>query len=381
LPIAPLTLSKKEARKIILAAQGFAKINPYGSGASSVGKAVQHLGYVQIDTISVVERAHHHVLWSRVPGYNPEWLHQAQVKTRSVFEYWSHAAAYLPMQDFRFSIPVMEAFRSKKDRWPKSQQKEMNHILDRIRGEGPVMSRHFNSDHKGGTWWDWKPEKWALQRLYQEGLLMVSHRDGFQRVYDLPENIIPSHINISSPDWREYYSYLVLNTLRAQGIASRNELIHLRHIDHGKFNQVMEELIEEKKIVPVKIEDLKMMYALPSYLQQSIRLSNRISILSPFDNLIIWRNRLSAIFEFDYTLECYIPAHKRVYGYFCLPVMIKDNFIGRIDVKAERNTGVLLVKKVIWSKQKLEKEIKPLFNEALERFAVFNGCSHIMFAK
>ena len=377
MPIAPLPLTKKEARNIILAAQGFDKSKPYGAGASSVSQAVQHLGYIQIDTISVVERAHHHVLWSRIPDYTPEWLHQAQIKSRSVFEYWSHAAAYLPMQDFRYSIPVMEAFRSKKDRWPKSHQNEMNLIMDRIRSDGPVMSRHFESDHKGGTWWDWKPEKWALQRLYQEGLLMVSHRDGFQRVYDLPENIIPSNVDTSTPGWREYYSYLILNTLHAQGIASRNELFHLRHIDHHKFDLVTDELLEERKIVPVKIEHLRTMFTMPYYLDPSIKIANRISILSPFDNMIIWRKRIKNIFDFDYTLECYLPAHKRMYGYFCLPVLRKDKFIGRIDGKANRKTKTLEIKKTFWEDQDSAVESNPKWEEALDRFAQFNQCDWI----
>jgi uncharacterized protein len=379
LAINPLHISKKEARKIILAAQGLNKVTPFGAGPSSVSKAIDHLGYVQIDTISVVERAHHHVLWSRIPNYKPEWLDQAQIKTRLVFEYWSHAAAYLPMKDFRFSLPVMEAFRSKKDRWPKSQQKEMKLVMDRIRDEGSVMSRHFESDHKGGTWWDWKPAKWALQRLYLEGHLMVSHREGFQRVYDLPERIIPGDTDTSTPDWRAYYSYLILNTLKAQGIASRNELFHLRHIDQKKFDKVTDELLEEEKIMPVTIEGLKTLYTLPSYLAQPIRFVDRISILSPFDNTIIWRNRIRDLFDFDYTLECYIPAHKRVYGYFCLPILKRDEFIGRMDVKAERKSGVLQVKKIFWSEPKLGNELKPLLDEALERFAEFNQCDSIHF--
>ena len=372
--ITPLHISKKEARKIILGAQGLNKVTPFGSGASSVSKAIEHLGYVQIDTISVVERAHHHVLWSRIPNYKTEWLDHVQLKTRSVFEYWAHAAAYLPMKDFRFSLPVMDAFRSKKDRWPKSQQKEMKSVMDRIRGEGSVMSRHFESNHKGGTWWDWKPAKWALQRLYLEGHLMVSHREGFQRVYDLPERIIPSGVDTSTPDWRAYYSWLILNTLNAQGIASRNELFHLRHIDHKKFDKVTDELIEEEKIISVKIEGLKAYYTLPSYLDHPIRIADRISILSPFDNTIIWRNRIRDIFDFDYTLECYLPAHKRIYGYFCLPILKKDEFIGRADIKADRKTGELQVKKVFWTDPKVEEKVKQLFDDALERFAGFNHC-------
>jgi len=241
------------------------------------------------------------------------------------------------------------------------------------------MSRHFESDHKGGTWWDWKPAKWALQRLYLEGYLMVSHREGFQRVYDLPDRIIPAEIDTSTPDWRAYYSYLIFNTLKAQGIASRNELFHLRHIDHKKFDKVMDELMEEEKLFPLIIEGAKTMYTLPAYLEQSIRLADRVSILSPFDNSIIWRNRIKNIFDFDYTLECYLPAHKRQYGYFCLPILRKDEFLGRVDMKANRKTKELQVRKIFWNNKKQEADAKMLFEEALERFAAFNGCDKVKF--
>jgi uncharacterized protein YcaQ len=373
----PIGLSKKEARRIILAAQGLNKSHPFGSGPSGVSQVITHLGYVQIDTISVVERAHHHVLWTRLPSYKTEWIEQVQRKDRTVFEYWAHAAAYLPMQDYRFSIPVMEAFRSKKDRWPKSQQSEMKKVLARIREEGAVMSRHFESNHKGGSWWDWKPAKWALQRLFLEGRLMVSHRENFQRVYDLPERILPDHVDTSTPDWRAYYTYLILNTLKAQGIASRNELFHLRHIDHKKFDRVMEELTLSEAIVPVQVEGSKQLYSLSGWLNQSIRMTDRISFLSPFDNTIIWRNRIRDIFDFDYTLECYLPEHKRVYGYFCLPILKKDEFIGRADMKADRKSGILEVKKLFWTNKGASGEVQEALDAALLRFATFNQCNTV----
>ncbi len=207
---------------------------------------------------------------------------------------------------------------------------------------------------------------------------MVSHREGFQRVYDLPERIIPADVDTSTPDWRTYYSYLILNTLKAQGIASRNELFHLRHIDHKKFDKVIDELLEEGTVIPLKWEGLKTLYTLPSYLEQNIRLADRVSILSPFDNSVIWRNRIRDLFDFDYTLECYLPEPKRVYGYFCLPILRKDEFIGRADVKADRKAGVLQVKKFFWNDPKKEKEMKSHLDDALERFAVFNQCERIL---
>lgn len=373
----PEHISNSEARKIILAAQGLHKANPFGSGTSGMIRTIEHLGYVQIDTISVVERAHHHVLWSRNPRFASDWLHRAQLKSRKIFEYWSHAAAYLPMKDYRYSLPVMDIFRSKKDRWPQSSKADMKKVMQRIREEGPLLSRDFESDHKSGTWWDWKPDKWALQRLYLEGHLMVSHREGFQRVYDFPENIIPPGTDITTPSREEYYTFLILNTLKAQGLASRTELFHLRHIDHLPFDQVLHALKEEQKIIPVKTAGQKLMFTLPEYLNKKTRLQEKITILSPFDNSVIWRNRLKDIFDFSYTLECYLPQAKRQYGYFCLPVLYKDKFIGRLDAKADRKKSELQVNKMFWEKKGDQKDLNALFTEAVQSYARFNLCERV----
>lgn len=369
----PVSISTSRARSIILQAQGLTKSNPFGTSPASVTKAIEHLGYVQIDTISVVERAHHHVLFTRIPSYKREWLDKAQYGKRNIFEYWAHAAAYLPMKDYRFSIPVMNVFRNMKDRWPKTSKADMKKVLARIRAEGPLMSRNFESAHKGGGWWDWKPDKWALQRLFFEGDLMVSHREGFQRIYDLPERIISPGTDTTTPGEEEYYRYLITSTLNAQGLATRNEISHLRKTNAKVFEKVLSDLQEDNVIVPVNIEGSKSYYTLPSNLEKRIALQDKIIILSPFDNLIIWRKRIKELFNFDYTIECYIPAAKRVYGYFCLPVLYKNQFIGRIDLKADRKSGVLQIKKEYWE-SKLNSEVKELYREALEKFAAFNDC-------
>jgi uncharacterized protein YcaQ len=370
-------LSLPEARKIILHAQGFTRAKPFGSGAASVSNLVNHLGYVQLDTISVVERAHHHIIWSRIPVYKQTWLHDAQMR-REIFEYWAHAAAFLPMKDYRFSIPVMNLFRDKKDRWPKSAASDLKLVLKRIEEEGPLMSRHFESDHKGNNWWDWKPAKWALQRLFLEGHLMVSHREGFQRVYDLPERILPQGIDTTMPTHEEYYRHMISSTLGAHGLAAREEIMHLRQNDSGKFRTVLNQMLEEGIISHLRLAlGKKDYFTLPDYLNVKLRLPERMSILSPFDNLIIWRKRLKEIFDFDYTLECYIPAPKRKYGYFCLPVLYKDKFIGRVDLKADRSNQTLQIKEEFWSYKKMYMDKRDLYKKSLEAFAAFNQCISI----
>ncbi len=370
----PLSISNSQARSIILHGQKLTKSKPFGTGPFSVIKAIEHLGYVQIDTISIVERAHHHVLFSRIPSYQPDWLEKAQYRHRKIFEYWSHAAAFLPMKDYRFSIPVMNVFRDMKDRWPKTSKADMKKVLSRIRSEGPLKSRNFESTHKGGSWWDWKPDKWALQRLFFEGDLMVSHREGFQRVYDIPERIIPEGTDTSTPSEEAYYRHLITTTLRAQGLAARNEISHLRKTNTKVFEKVLNDLQEENIIAPVTIEGSKPYFTLPSHLEQNIRIQERMTILSPFDNLIIWRKRIKEIFDFDYTIECYVPAPKRVFGYFCLPVLYKKQLLGRIDLKADRKSGILQIKKEYWE-SKFTSDMKELYREALESFAEFNGCT------
>ncbi|MEP6646076.1 MAG: crosslink repair DNA glycosylase YcaQ family protein [Saprospiraceae bacterium] len=376
-----ISLKNSEARRIILYAQGLTKSTPFGSGPNSILKAVNQLGYVQLDTISVIERAHHHILFTRIPSYNTTWLEKEQFQTRKIFEYWSHAAAYLPMQDFRFSIPVMNVFRDKKDRWPDSSRKDMKLVMKRIREEGPLMSRQFESNHKSGIWWDWKPSKMALQRLFLEGDVMVSHRDGFQRIYDLPEKIIPDSVDTNEPTLLEYYIHLIKTTLHAQGIASPKEILHLRKSDTKIFNAALHQLQEEEKIVPVVVSEKKDYFILSEYLNLKIKLKDKMMIMSPFDNLVIWRKRLKDIFEFDYTLECYIPAHKRIYGYFCLPVLYKDQFLGRIDVKADRANGNLLIRKEYWNENQKKLSSNNLYHEAIELFAHHNKCDNIIYSK
>jgi uncharacterized protein YcaQ len=341
-----------------------------------VTKTIEHLSYVQLDTISIVQRAHHHILRARIPTYNPSWLDIAQYQ-RKVFEYWAHAASYLPLRDYRFALPVMDAFRSKKDRWPQVSMADMKKVVDRIRIDGPLKSRDFESNHKPGNWWDWKPDKWALHRLFLEGHLMVSHREGFQRVYDLPERILPSDVNTTMPSIEEYYRFLITTTLRAQGLATASEISHLRKTDGEIFQKILSDLTSEKIILPVKVESAKTYYSLPQNVEKTIRLQASIHILSPFDNLVIWRKRLREIFGFDYTLECYIPAAKRVYGYFCLPVLYKDQFLGRIDAKADRAKKSLTVIKEFWEQSPRMIGCSKLYKEALKDYAIFNDCLHI----
>ena len=181
------SLSVDEARRIALSAQGLLRSAPFGRGADAAARAIDQLGYVQIDTISVVNRAHHHVLQSRVPGFRPE-LYNKLLARKEIFEYWFHAAAYLPLREYRFYLRAMRAAR---ERW-KVDGKTKREVLAAIEAEGPLGSRFFESGgHQSGGWWDWKPAKRALELLYLQGELVVTAREGFQKIYDLAERALP----------------------------------------------------------------------------------------------------------------------------------------------------------------------------------------------
>ena len=190
-------ISPEIARKIALKAQLLDGSMKFPKGKEGVAQAIEKLGYVQIDTINIIERAHNHTLWTRRPDYKPEMLHELQSRDRRVFEYWGHAASYLPTTDYRYYIPMMRSFADPKSKWVQGRFKKYGHlmkpILERIRKEGALSSRNFETltDKSRGTWWDWRPSKVALELLFWKGDLMITERRNFQRVYDLTERVLP----------------------------------------------------------------------------------------------------------------------------------------------------------------------------------------------
>ena len=315
-------------RRLALAAQGLLQNKPYGRGLAGARKAINHLGYVQIDTISVVERAHHHVIHSRVPGFEPHMLNQLLIN-KDIFEYWSHAAAFLPITDFRFSLPYKNAIKSGQTHWFRSPDKKlMEELLARIRSDGPLRSRDVGaSTIKRAGWWDWKPAKKALEQLYMQGDLMVSDRDGFQKTYDLTERVLPSHVNLQMPSMEEYAAHLVDQQLRCHGFASLKGLTYLRRKAELRkaVNALVNERLAQGDLEKVKVSSGDEFILERGALERSLpRLKERMLILSPFDNSVIQRERLKALFQYDYQLECYVPEAKRQYGYFCLPLLYRD---------------------------------------------------------
>ncbi len=368
-------------KQLTLFNQGLGKTSRFAKGMDGTLQAIEHLGYVQIDTISVVERAHHHILWSRVPDYELSHLNSL-VGERQIFEYWYHAASYLPMKDYRYALPAMMSVRNGESRYfNRGDQHLMNEILARVRAEGKIRLRDIDKNNKKslGNWWNTGPGRRAFEQLYMQGDLMICERNGMEKVFDLTERCLPGNIDLSMPTLYEYAQYLFNNTLRAHGAFTWKQLVHLKKNDLKEtMRVVLKEQIDAGVVSAIKLENGQTLYVDVAAIEQKVSTDFGLKILSPFDNSLIHRDRLASLFEFDYRIECYVPAAKRVYGYFCLPILYQDELVGRVDCKAHRSIKELEVISLHLEKTVKNKELFFFeLEQELKRFAAFNQCSTI----
>ncbi|WP_045124894.1 winged helix-turn-helix domain-containing protein [Acinetobacter pittii] len=368
-------------KQLTLFNQGLGKTSRFAKGMDGTLQAIEHLGYVQIDTISVVERAHHHILWNRVPDYELSHLNSL-VGERQIFEYWYHAASYLPMKDYRYALPSMMSVRNGESRYfNRGDQHLMNEILARVRAEGKIRLRDIDKNNKKslGNWWNTGPGRRAFEQLYMQGDLMICERNGMEKGFDLTERCLPENIDLSMPTLYEYAQYLFNNTLRAHGAFTWKQLVHLKKNDLKEtMRVVLKEHIDTGVVSAIKLENGQTLYVDVAAMEQKVSTDFGLKILSPFDNSLIHRDRLASLFEFDYRIECYVPAAKRVYGYFCLPILYQDELVGRVDCKAHRSIKELEVISLHLEKTVKNKELFFFeLEQELKRFAAFNQCSTI----
>jgi len=374
------SLSIDEARKIALLAQGVLTPARKGTALQATHDAIRQLGYVQIDTISVVARAHLHTLWNRNPRFRPKLLDRL-VADRKVFEYWSHAAAYLPIEDYRYCLLRMHTERTHRGHWHEKDPTLMKAVLSRIEREGPLMARDFEDTAPGKrAMWEWKPAKYALEQLFMEGRIMAIRRDGFNKVYDLAERVLPDAVDRTPPTRKEYARYLVLRYLGSHGIGRAPEFGHLRKGWGAEIRRAVAALLESGKIESVQIRGKPWLMdpRATEYLGESLP-RVRARLLSPFDNLVIQRKRLLELFDFDYQIECYVPEAKRKFGYFVLPVLWQGKMVARTDIKAHRDRNTLEVRSLLpeASLKKID-AFATAFTRELQAFATFNGCDNII---
>jgi uncharacterized protein YcaQ len=363
-----IKLTKAQARKIILHAAGLSKQAQFGKGKEAVYKIINH----------------HHSIAARVPDYKQEWLEELQQDGR-IFEFWTFASGFIPMHNFRFSLPVKENFLLRRSPKTQAEINLMNRVFDRISREGPLMARDFENDRvtKSTGWWDWRPSKLALEWLHLQGKLVTTRRKDFQKVYDISENIVPSDIDVTKPTPEEYAKHIIIRSLRALGIAYLKEIAWSDRFVKTPLKAEMQKLIDAGEVYNVEIEGLKgsPLFMLAEYRKKKIALSNEVFILSPFDILNVFRHRLRDFFDFDYQVECFVPKPKRKYGYFALPILIGDTFVARMDSKAERKERVLVVHNLHFEKIKLSKSMLAKIGDAIWDFAQFNECDTIKIKK
>lgn len=372
------SVSLSDARRLVLARQGLASRRTFGSGLDATKKAIEHLGYVQIDTLSVVPRAHIHTLWNRVSAFKASDIGLLQ-EQGAVFEHWAHALAILPMKDYRYSLPMMQRIASGDTHWYPKDRKQVSKVLQRIREEGPLSAKDFKDKKSSDAMWTRSPSKIALEQLFMEGELMVPRRNNFHKVYDLRERVLPSGVDVSTPTTEELCGHLIGSYLRAHGLAQIAELTYLRKGLGKQMSQTVADFVEAGMLQELEVNG-RIYYATPKSLdviEQGLP-SPKLRILSPFDNAVIQRKRLTALFEFDYQIECYVPKAKRKYGYFCLPILRGNRFVARLDAKADRKTGIFHVMNLYLEDSVRNREtFLTALRVELERFAKFDGCTTV----
>ena len=380
-----MKISASTARQLAIMCQGLDDQWKLPDGKEGVALTIERIGYVQIDTIAVIQRAHHHTLWSRRSDYTPQMLHELQSQDRRIFEYWRHAASYLPLCDYRYYLSRMRATAEKDEtrQWFEQNSQLVQDVIKRIREEGALGSADFSSERKRGSWWNWKPAKKALEMLFSTGTLMITERRNFHRIYDLKERVLPAGTDTSEPEPSELARFAVRRMLAGLGIVADGDMrwgISKRE----DIAEAIDELINLGEVTPVEIEELndKVYYSLTEKLEEATKQSQSqklLHILSPFDNLVIWRGRLKKLFDFEYKLECYLPAAKRRYGYFCLPILWGEQFVGRLDPKADRKQNTFIVRKIVFESDFNDYDgLLPALAEKLCVFADFNGCERIV---
>jgi uncharacterized protein YcaQ len=372
-----VVLTKQQARRLWLQAQRLDEAAPFGAGPEATHAAVAHLGYVQIDTINVIERCHHQILYTRIPEYRRDDLRQAQSVDKSIFEYWTHALSYVPTRDIRFYRRAMLRDWQRFSRWFTVGPDDLRKVLGRIRRHGALTIRDIDDDvltDKDHPWASRKPSKRALQLAFYQGKLTISQRSGMLKTYEL----IGRHFGWDRPpppaSARDTIAFRLERALRAQGVVSLDSACFSDAPSKPAMRRLIAALVRRKELLPVRLAGAEKIehWARPETLAPArppdVEL---VHILSPFDPLVIQRKRLQLFFDYMHRFEAYVPKEKRVLGYFAQPVLVGDAIVAAVDLKADRERGKLLVQKWTWLDRAARRTHKPRIEEALHRFERF----------
>ena len=337
------------ARRIALAAQGFADPRPSGTpDRRHLARVLSRTGLLQIDSVSAVVRAHYMPLYSRLGPYPLALLDNAAIsRKRAVFEYWAHEASYLPVETYPLMRWRMERAERGEEmygglaKFGRERATYIEDILRQIRARGPIAASDLDGQKGSGGWWGWSDAKHAFEWLFWAGRITTAYRRGFERYYDLPERVLPPAIlAMPTPSPKDSHRELLRISARAHGIATANCLRDYFRLSPADIKGRLEELIEEGDLLPVQVDG----WNKPAYLHKDARMPRKIkarALLAPFDPLVFERSRAESLFNFRYRIEIYTPAQKRQYGYYVLPFLLDDRIVARIDLKADRPASVL----------------------------------------
>jgi uncharacterized protein len=375
---APFALSKGRARRIWLRTQRLDEAAPFGDGPTATPAAVQHLGYVQIDTIHVVERSHHQILYTRIPTYRREHLRQAQSVDKSVFEYWTHALSYIPTADMRFFVRAMKREADNRSSFFHTVKRgDLQKVLGRIKRNGPLTIRDIDDDElreKDHEWASRKPSKRALQLAFFRGVLTVSRREGMLKTYDLMTRHFGFDRFPKAASEKERLNYLLDRALRSQGVVSLDSICHLDAQRKAAICQLIAKRVRRKELVPIALDGAEKIehWLRPEMLEAPLEpVADIVHVLNPFDPLVIQRKRLSLFFGYEHRFEAYVPKVKRTFGYFSQPVLVGDDIVAVLDLKTDRERGKLLIQKWTWLAKSGRGALRARIEESLHRFEKF----------
>lgn len=387
-----IRLTNADARRVFLAMQGLSERAPAGKAALLA--LITRLGFVQVDSIATVERAHHHILFSRAPAYRREHLAALLEKDGALFEHWTHDAAIIPTAFFPYwKHRFAQERASLAERWRSWHENGfegyVDHVLERVRVEGRLMARHFEAEKRPpGGWWNWHPEKTALEYHWRTGELAIAGREGFQKVYDLTERVIPAAQREGEVDADAFIDWACSSALERLGFAT-----------HGEIAAFWDLVSPEQAKAWVEANRHRLEPALITCADGRERASHafagaggafaalpappsRLRVLSPFDPALRDRNRAERLFGFSYRIEVFVPAPKRVYGYYVFPLLEGARLIGRIDMKADRKAGTLDVRR-LWLEPgvRASKGRLDALDTELTRLGTFAGVDRTVYAE
>ena len=380
------------ARRIFLHRHGLGRWE-LPSGNAGTLELIRRLGFVQVDSIATVERAHHMILWSRRRSYRPSQLKTLLERDRSLFEHWTHDASVVPIEFYRYwKLRFRKDRENLMARWrawrPEGFEDRFEEVLTRIREEGATLSRETrDADHKSsGEMWAWHPSKTAMEYLWRTGELAICHRRSFQKCFDLAERVIPEQHRVPELPDAEVIDWACYEALNRLGFATPGEIA--RFWDLITIDEAKAWCASQRDLIEVEIEGadsaVRKNFARPDLLNEVdsvLDLPGHVRVLSPFDPALRDRKRAERLFGFDYRIEIFVPEAKRKYGYYVFPVMESDHLIGRIDAKRDTASGVLTVS-AFWPEKgvRMGKGRVSKLETELDRLAKFAGCVDVQFA-